>query len=128
MKIIKTILKVIFALIFITAGILHFAASENFLRIVPPVLPFPLFIVYLSGVCEFVLGVALLIPKYSRLAAWGLIALLIAVFPANIYMAMNTHLFPDINPLLIYLRLPLQLVLIAWAFWFTRSGDRNLQQ
>lgn len=124
MKVIKTILKVIFALIFIAAGILHFVASDNFLRIVPPVLPFPLFIVYLSGIFEFALGIALLIPKYSRFAAWGLVALLIAVFPANIYMAMNAHLFPDIDPALVYLRLPLQFVLIAWGYWFTK-GAKN---
>lgn len=123
MKIIKTILKVIFALIFIAAGILHFAASDKFLRIVPPVLPFPLFIVYLSGVCEIALGVMLLIPKYTRFAAWGLIALLIAVFPANIYMALNPPLFPDISPALLYLRLPLQFVLIAWAYWFSNKSN-----
>jgi uncharacterized membrane protein len=120
MKTIKTILKILFALIFIAAGILHFASSEPFLRIMPPALPFPLLLVYLSGACEIALGVSLLIPKSTRLAAWGLIALLIAVFPANIYMALNTQLFPDIDPLLIYLRLPLQVVLIAWAYWFTK--------
>lgn len=127
MKIIKTISKWLFALIFITTGILHFARSEVFLRIVPTVLPFPLFLVYLSGVFEITLGILLLIPKYKRFAAWCLIALLIAVYPANIYMAMNTHLFPDINPMLIYLRLPLQFVLIAWAYWFTIAGKQNLQ-
>lgn len=125
MKTVKTILKGIFALIFIAAGILHFAVSEKFLRIVPPVLPFPLLLVYLSGVFEIILGVALLIPKYTRLAARGLIALLIAVFPANIYMALNASLFPDISPLLLYLRLPLQFVLIAWAYWFTRAEHRR---
>lgn len=125
MKIIKTILKVIFALIFITAGILHFVHSETFLRIVPRVLPFPLFLVYLSGVFEIALGVALLIPRYSRFAAWGLVALLIAVFPANIYMTLNPQLFTDISPLLLYLRLPLQLVLVAWAYWFTVDAQNS---
>ena len=119
MKTIKKILKWIFALVFLAAGVLHFAASETFVRIVPPALPFPLFLVYLSGVFEIVLGVMLLIPKYTRLAACGLIALLVAVYPANIYMALSAQQFPDINPLLIYLRLPLQFVLIAWAYWFT---------
>lgn len=125
MKIIKEILKWFFALIFIAAGILHFSRSEVFLRIMPPALPFPLFLVYLSGVFEVALGIAVLIPKYTRLAAWGLIALLIAVYPANIYMAMNAGKFPDIDPLLIYLRLPLQFLLIAWAYWFTKSADQN---
>lgn len=125
MKIIKTILKWIFALIFITAGTLHFVHSEVFVKIVPPVLPFPLFLVYLSGICEIVLGIALLTLKYARLAAWGLIALLIAVFPANVYMALNPQLFSDINPSLLYLRLPLQLVLIAWAYWFTVDAQKT---
>jgi uncharacterized membrane protein len=80
-----------------------------------------LFLVYLSGVIEVILGILLLIPKFQRLAAWGIILLLIAVFPANIHMAMNTELYPDINPLFIYLRLPLQYVAMAWAYWFTRE-------
>lgn len=125
MKIIKSILKVLFALIFIAAGSLHIARPEVFLRIMPSILPFPLFIVYLSGACEIILGVLLLVPKYSRLAAWGLVILLIAVYPANIYMALNPQLFPDIQPSLIYLRLPLQFVLIAWAYWFTLPEKQN---
>jgi uncharacterized membrane protein len=86
----------------------------------PPLLPFPLFLVYLSGMFEITFGVLLLIPKFSRLAAWGIVLLLFAVFPANIYMAMAAENFPEFNPIMIYLRLPLQFVLIAWAFWFTR--------
>lgn len=124
MKIIKTVFKVIFALIFVSAGVLHFVRSEIFVKIMPPVFPFPLFWVYLSGLFEIVLGVMLLIPGYMRFAALGLIALLIAVFPANIYMALNPQLFPDINPTLLYLRLPLQFVLIAWAYWFTTERQK----
>ena len=60
--------------------------------------------------------------KISRPAAWGIILLLLAVFPANIYMAMNTELFKDFNPTMIYLRLPIQFILIAWAYWFTREN------
>ena len=108
-------------MLFILAGINHFYDPDFYLRIMPPYLPWHLFLVYLSGVFETVLGIMLLIPKTQKLAAWGLIALLFAVFPANIYMAMNTELFADINPTLIYLRLPLQFVVIAWAYWFTRE-------
>ena len=87
----------------------------------PPYLPAHLFLIYISGFFEIALGIALLIPNLTRAAAWGIIALLIAVFPANVFMAMNTELFPEYNPKLIYLRLPLQLLLIAWAFWFTKK-------
>lgn len=120
MRILKLILKVLFAILFISAGILHFVNPEFFLRIVPPLLPKPLFIVYLSGIFEIALGTLLLVPKFSRLAAFGLIALLIAVFPANIYMALNPQIFADYNPLMLYLRLPIQILLIFWAYWLTK--------
>lgn len=116
------ILKWLFGILFVLAGINHFLNPDFYLRIMPPYLSWHLFLVYLSGVFEIILGALLLIPKFSRLAAWGLIALLIAIFPANIYMAMNTELFPEFNPLLIWLRLPLQFLLIAWAYWLTKSS------
>ncbi|MEP6924197.1 MAG: DoxX family protein [Pyrinomonadaceae bacterium] len=120
MRIVKTAFKYLLALAFVLAGANHFINTAFYLSIMPPVLPAHLFLVYLSGVCEIALGIGLLIPKYSRFAAWGLVALLVAVFPANIYMALNTNLFPQFSPAAIWLRLPLQFVLIAWAFWYTR--------
>ena len=125
MRILKLILKVLFAILFISAGILHFTNPDFFVRIVPPVLPAPLFLVYLSGFFEIVLGILLLIPKFSRFAAFGLIALLIAVFPANIYMALNPQIFNEYKPLALYLRLPMQFVLIAWSYWLTRDKTIN---
>src|ERR1700693_2879588 len=65
-------------------------------------------------------GSTLLVSRYARVAAWGLIALLIAVFPAQLHMAMNNSLSPDTAPIALWLRLPLQAVLIAWAYWYTR--------
>lgn len=123
MKIVKLILKYIFAAAFILAGINHFLNPQFYLRMMPPVLPAHLFLVYLSGVFEISFGILLLIPRFSRLAAWLLIALLIAVFPANIYMAMNPHLFSEFSQTALYIRLPLQIVLIAWSFWLTREED-----
>ena len=123
MPVVKKISKYILAALFVLAGINHFVMTEFYLRIMPPYLPAPLFLIYLSGFLETGFGIALLIPQYSRRAAWGIILLLIAVFPANIYMAMNPNVFPDINPLGLYLRLPLQFVLIAWAFWHTRNDS-----
>jgi uncharacterized membrane protein len=119
----KQILKYLFAFSFILAGINHFINAEFYLKMMPPVLPAHLFLIRLSGVFEIALGVLLLIPKFTRLAAYGLIALLAAVFPANVYMAMNTEIFPEFSPSALYLRLPVQIVLIVWAFWFTRKNN-----
>ena len=88
----------------------------------PPYLPGPLTLVYLSGVCEVVLGALLFLPRFSRSAAWGLVALLIAVFPANVYMALHPEQFPEFGETGLWVRLPLQGVLIAWAYWFTRPS------
>ncbi len=125
MNIAKILLKWLFGIVFVLAGINHFLNTDFYLKIMPSYLPWHLFLVYLSGIFEIILGALLLIPKFSRFAAWGLIALLIAVFPANIYMAMNTELFPEPNPLLIWVRLPLQFLLIVWAFWFTKSAVKK---
>lgn len=121
MKTAKTILKWIFGIAFMLAGVNHFLRPQFYLQMMPPVLPAHLFLVYLSGVFEIALGILLLIPRFQRIAAWGLIALLIAVFPANIYMAVNAASFPDFSATALYLRLPLQFVLIAWAFWLTKD-------
>ena len=121
MRLLKRFLKFVLALGFVLAGINHFLNPAFYLRMMPPVLPAPLFLIYLSGVLEIALGVLLVVPKCTRPAAFGLIALLIAVFPANVYMALNTEVFPEYKPSLLYLRLPAQLVLIAWAFWVTRT-------
>ena len=123
MQSLKIISRWILAIIFVLAGIYHFVNPQIYLRIMPPYLPARLFLVYLSGFCQIVLGVLLVVPKFTCTAAWGIIALLIAVFPANIYMAMNTELFPEFSPTVLLLRLPLQLLLLAWAFWFTRQKN-----
>lgn len=122
MRAFKQILKYILAFAFVAAGINHFINPNFYLKMMPPVFPAHLFLIYLSGIFEIVLGAMLLIPRFSRVAAFGLIALLIAVFPANIYMATNAELFPEFSPTALYMRLPLQFVIIAWALWFTKSG------
>ncbi len=126
----KEILRVILAISIIIVGILHFAIPDPFVKIVPPQLPNPLALVYISGVFEILGGIGLLVPNVSRAAAWGLIALFVAVFPANINMAINRiHLdnVPD-SPVFQAIRLPLQAVLIAWAYWYTKpSSDRRNQ-
>lgn len=120
----KSVVLVLFGVFFIVAGVTHFTNQAFFTSIVPPYLPFPVALVVISGVAEIALGALLLVRRTSRLAAWGLIALLIAVFPANIHMAMNPHLYPATSPTALLVRLPLQGVLIAVAYWFTRPWTR----
>ena len=124
MKRIKSISRYLLAIFMIGAGTMHFVNPEFFLKIVPPYLPFHKELVLVSGVCEILLGVLLLIPKCSHLAAWGIIALLIAVFPANIYLFQNQDLMPA-SPFVHFLRLPLQGVFILWAYWYTRTTERK---
>ncbi|MBD2039792.1 DoxX family protein [Microcoleus sp. FACHB-672] len=129
MENLKEIFRVILAVALIVLGVLHFTVSEPFVRIMPPQLPYPLELVYLSGFFEILGAVGLLIPPVSRAAAWGIIALFIAVFPANINMAVNhIHIdgIPD-SPWFQVVRLPLQAVLIAWAWWYTKPSDPDKQ-
>ena len=108
------------ALLFIAAGSLHFLRPAAYLAIMPPALPAPRTLVYLSGLCEILGGLGLL-PRATRVAAaWGIIALLVAVFPANLHMAFNPQLYPKIPTWTLWARLPLQLPLIAWAWLYTR--------
>jgi uncharacterized membrane protein len=78
----------------------------------------PVPLVYLSGLCEIVLGIGIF-TRFATWAAWGLVGLLIAVFPANIQMALHPELTPSLPVWTLWARLPLQAVLIAWAYWFT---------
>ena len=116
---IKAISKYVLAIFMIAAGIMHFVNPAFFLKIMPPYLPLHKELVLVSGVCEVLLGVLLLLPKCSHLAAWGIIALLIAVFPANLYVFQHQDILPA-PPLIHLLRLPLQVVFILWAYWNTR--------
>lgn len=108
------------ALFFVAAGVNHFANPDFYVQMMPPWLPAHLELVYLSGAFEILGGAGVLVPRARGAAGWGLVALLVAVFPANLYMASNPELFPDLSQTALYLRLPLQVVLIAWALWATR--------
>ncbi|PSB30662.1 DoxX family protein [Stenomitos frigidus] len=121
----KEILRVVLAISIITVGIIHFAKPGPFVKIMPPQLPYPLELVYISGFFEILGGLGLLMPLVSVAAAWGLIALFIAVFPANINMTINNIELEGVphNPALYWARLPLQALLIAWAWWYTRNPN-----
>lgn len=118
----KLISLLLIATLFISAGVLHFVRPSFFTRIVPPFLPDPLLLVQVSGVAEILGGVGVLVPAVRLHAGYGLIALLIAVFPANVYMLVAAErVGMGIAPIWLWLRLPLQLVLIAWVWWATRA-------
>ena len=120
MKIAKTLSRIVLGVVYILAGINHFINPDFYIDIMPPYLPWHGPLVFVSGVAEAVLGALVLIPRWSAPAAWGLIALLIAVFPANIHMALHPELYPTMPRSALWLRLPLQGVLVLWAWWHTR--------
>lgn len=116
----KTILLYVMALLYIAAGIYHFVNPRMYMRIMPTYLPFHLPLVYISGVCEIAFAL-LLIPESTRPVGAGLIiALLIAVFPANIQMAVTFYQKQNPSLWIAIARLPLQLVLICWAWIYTK--------
>ena len=107
---------------------MHFLRPLPYVHIIPPYLPYPLELVYISGACEILGGIGLLIPRLRRLAGYGLIALLVAVFPANVHMAVNQIGLPGVSipPLLLWLRLPLQFALIAWVIYAALHEDGTI--
>lgn len=115
------VLKWVLGLAMIGVGVLHFTATRSFEVIVPKWLPAPRWIVWISGVAEIAGGLGLLIPLTQVWAAWGLIALYVAVFPANINMAMNDLPLggKKVPRWAQWARLPFQALFIAWAWLFT---------
>ena len=110
------------ALLFGAAGTAHFVRPAAFVRIVPPYLPAPRTLVYVSGVAELLGALGVLVPRLRGYAGWGLILLLVAVFPANVHMALHPTDFGRIPAWALYLRLPLQVVLIGWIYWALDLG------
>jgi uncharacterized membrane protein len=113
----RRLARYLFGASFIIAGLNHFFMTGFYVSIVPPYLPWPLALVIISGLAEIGLGALLLVQRGSALAAWGLIALLIAVFPANLHMALNPGDYPRVpgGAKALWGRLPLQGVFIAWV-------------
>lgn len=112
------------AVAMIAIGVAHFRSSRIFVQMVPPALPAPLLLVYLSGGAEIAGGLGLLLVRFRRAASLGLIALYVAVFPANVYMAWanlplgNLHL----PSWVLWARLPFQALFIVWAYWVGKSN------
>jgi uncharacterized membrane protein len=118
---IKKISLGIMTLFYFWAGLNHFWHTSDYLRIMPPYLPYPLLLVQISGVVESFLGILLPWFQTRRWACYGIIALLIAVFPANIYMLTSGGAGTTFPHWALVVRLPLQAVLILWAYWHSLS-------
>ena len=120
--------------LYVVAGVLHFVVPELYVQIVPPMLPAPLALVYLSGIAEIAVGVGVLLPRTRRYAAWATAAVLLAVFPANVYMATHGVVVEglpgggDPSEIVRWGRLPLQGVLILWALWYTRPRPEQRRE
>lgn len=114
--------RLVFAAFFTGAGALHFVVPGSYLAIMPPALPQPLLLVYLSGVAEIMGGIGLLVPATRRAACLWLIVVLIAVFPANIQMLANGRARGVTwwAETLLWLRLPFQFMLIWWLWKLRR--------
>jgi uncharacterized membrane protein len=118
----------------VSIGLLHFVVDDIFVQIVPPAFPAPYALVWISGVIEVALGIALLFPRTRRAAGFALVALYVAVFPANIYMALANVQIRGLpswadqpSSTALWVRLPFQLVLIVWALWVAEIvGSRRV--
>jgi uncharacterized membrane protein len=123
----RRILRWALAVFFVAAGTNHFINPDLYLAVIPPILPAPRALVFISGFAEIVGGLAVLLPSFRKLAGWGLVILLVAVFPANIYMAMEglkigAQMVP---PWVLWARLPLQFVLIVWVWVACHNGKQD---
>ena len=121
----KRILLWVMAALYVANGFNHLVNPDFYVAIIPPELPEPEWLNLFAGLAEIVLGVYLLEPRVRALAAWGIIALLVAVFPANLYVALENVGVPGGQPgtgnaVLNWLRLPFQALFVAWAWWYTR--------
>ncbi len=110
---------------FVVAGVNHFVNPDFYVGIMTPYLPAHVALVNVSGVFEILGGILVLVPRVRALAGWGVVVLLLAIFPANVHMALSAELFPDASAAALYARLPFQALFIAWAYWATRPEVRE---
>ncbi|MEO6883968.1 MAG: MauE/DoxX family redox-associated membrane protein [Bacteroidia bacterium] len=117
----KQIFLYLMSVLYVAAGINHFVHPKGYEKIIPAWLPNPIFLNYTSGVCEIIFALLLLPPATRTLGAWLIIVLLIAVFPANIQMSINYWQHQNPRFWFTVARLPLQFILIYWAFLYTKN-------
>ena len=118
---VKGISVYVMGIFYIIVGIKHFQDPSWFVQIVPPILPYKYELVYISGFFEVLLGILLMIPRFQSIAAKGLMALLICVYPANIYLAQTNGAVLGISPFIAWGRLPFQFVFIGLAYWHSKK-------
>jgi uncharacterized membrane protein len=112
------------AVFFVAAGLNHFRAPGVYVAMIPPWLPRPYLLNAVSGACEVLGGMGVLVPRLRVAAGWALIALLVAVFPANLHVALMGEMQGfHFSPAVLWLRLPFQAVLIAWVAWTCLSDE-----
>ena len=114
---VKVISVFVMGIFYVAVGVKHFQDPSWFVQIIPPILPYKYELVYISGFFEVLLGILLMIPRFQSIAAKGLMALLICVYPANIYLAQTNGVAMGISPLIAWGRLPFQFVFIGLAYW-----------
>ena len=130
MRIVRSFLRWVLAVFFVLAGTNHFREPEIYLGMMPSWVPVPAIVNGMVGMAELVGGLGLIFAPTRRLAGWGLIILLVAILPANLHVALLGKMPGyDISPFLLWLRLPFQVVFIAWVWWtavmHTRDEDRQ---
>lgn len=118
---VKLLSMYLMGILYLLAGLNHFIAPEFYLKIMPPYMGWHKELVFVSGLIEIGLGALLFLPQYRKIAAWGIILLLVAVFPANIYLAQTDGAALGVSSLAAWGRLPIQALLILWAWWYTRD-------
>ncbi len=112
------------ATLYILAGLNHFRVPEFYLRLMPPYIPEHQLMILLSGIAELTLGILLLFKRTRKLASWGIIAMLLVFFSVHIYMLQERHtVFADVSEAILWIRIPLQFILIYWAFWVGKIRD-----
>ena len=126
----RTLFRWLAAAVFVGAGVKHFRSRDFFQRIVPPSLPRADVLVAVSGACEIAGGLGLLWRPTRRAAGWGLAGLLVAVFPANVYMVLSRDpaVTLGLPRWVLWARLPLQVGLIAWVLWVSAATERRRAQ
>lgn len=124
MKTVRIGLRWVLAVFFVVAGLNHFRAPEIYFGMMPPWLPWPGAMNMISGAAEVLGGIGLLVPATRRAAGWGLIALLVAVFPANLHVAWQGEMPGfDFSPAVLWARLPFQAVFAVAVWWVARERD-----
>jgi uncharacterized membrane protein len=114
--------------LYVVAGIGHFIVTSAYMHIMPDYLPAHRELVLLSGAAEIAGGLGVMVPQTRRAAAWGLVVLLIVVMPANVWMAQHPERYANIPLWAIWLRLPLQVPLVWWAWMYTRRESLDTRE